>query len=60
MSVQYTKLVRGSTGLEVQTVDGALVGHVCHSDQVGDVLDMLRREFPGEFEVWARNYGTES
>ncbi|MFI7042625.1 hypothetical protein ACIBI0_38610 [Microbispora rosea] len=55
MAVQVLKLTRGSTGLEAQTGDGALVGHVCHSDQVSDVLDMLRREFPGEFEVWAQN-----
>ncbi|HEU4753543.1 MAG TPA: hypothetical protein VFU47_10590 [Armatimonadota bacterium] len=60
MAVQYTKLVRGATGLEVQTLDGALVGHVCHFDQVGDVLDVLREQFPVEFAVWIRNYGTES
>lgn len=46
------KLVRGSTGLEVQTVDGALVGHVCHSDEVGLVLDKLLEDFPVQGWRW--------
>lgn len=52
MTVEKLTLARGATGLEAHRPDGSLAGHVCHSDQIGDVLDMLRKEYPGEYAVW--------
>jgi hypothetical protein len=31
-----------------------LLAHICHSDEMVDVLDLLSREFPNEFRYWLR------
>lgn len=52
MAVPEIHLVRGATGLEAQTPDGALIGHICHSDEVGLILDKLLEEFPVQAWRW--------
>jgi hypothetical protein len=46
-------LNRGDTGFEIRIVDGETV-HVCHSDEIGWVLEFLETEFPSEFAEWRR------
>lgn len=46
------KLARGDAGLEVHDADGNVIGHICHTADVGAVLDFLLNKFPVQTGYW--------
>jgi len=55
-SVKMNRVIlkKGATGLEAYLDEESpiIIFHVCHSTEIGDVLDLLVEKFPNEFKQW--------